>query len=252
VDWLTQCAAVIPCLNEVATIESLVREIQRHLPQVIVVDDGSVDGTAAAAAKAGAEVIRHPGNQGKGMALASGLRRAAERGLTWALTMDGDGQHAPADIPNFLIAATQRRAALVVGNRLAQPHGMPRARLLVNRWMSRKLSRRSGQPLPDSQCGFRLVQLRAWSQLPLETAHFEVESEMLLAFVTAGLPVAFVPIQVIYKSRQSKIHPLIDTWRWFRWWWRRPTKPLAASRRRPIPDWPGLAGVQQDTGAEVE
>src|SRR5262249_43088303 len=155
-----------------------------------------------AAARAGAQVIRHPSNQGKGAALASGLRRATEGGLAWALTMDGDGQHAPADIPVFLRAAQQGGAALVVGNRLAEPRGMPRVRRWVNRWMSRQLSRRAGRPLPDSQCGFRLLQLRAWSQLRLETAHFEVESEMLLAFVAAGLPVEFVPIQVIYKSRQ--------------------------------------------------
>jgi glycosyltransferase involved in cell wall biosynthesis len=245
-----QCAVVIPCLNEAATIESLVKEIRRSLPQVIVVDDGSVDGTAAAAGQAGAEVIRHDRNQGKGASLASGLRRASERNLTWALTMDGDGQHSPADIPLFLRAATQHRAALVVGNRLAEPNGMPRVRLFVNRWMSRQLSRRSGQPLPDSQCGFRLVQLRAWSQLRLETAHFEVESEMLLAFVAAGLPVGFVPIQVIYKSSQSKIHPLIDTWRWFRWW--RGARQLPPSRRQPALDWPGLARVEQDASAEVE
>jgi glycosyltransferase involved in cell wall biosynthesis len=250
VDWPTQCAVIIPCLNEAATIGSLVQEIRRSLPQVIVVDDGSIDGTGEAARKGGAEVIRHHRNQGKGAALASGLRRASERGLAWALTMDGDGQHSPADIANFLPPATQHRAALVVGNRLAEPNGMPWVRLLVNRWMSRKLSRRSGQPLPDSQCGFRLVQLRAWSQLRLSTTHFEVESEMLLAFVAAGLPVEFVPIQVIYKSGQSKIHPLLDTWRWFRWWWR-PGKPPASSRR-PTSDWPGLPGVQQDAGAKVE
>src|SRR5262249_55589615 len=140
--------------------------------------------------------------------------RASARDLTWALTMDGDGQHSPADIPLFLQAAQPGHAALVVGNRLAEPNGMPRVRLLVNRWLSRQLSRRAGQTLPDSQCGFRLVQLQAWSQLRLETAHFEVESEMLLAFVTAGWPVAFIPIQVIYKSQQSKIHPLVDTCRW--------------------------------------
>jgi glycosyltransferase involved in cell wall biosynthesis len=216
---------------------------------VIVVDDGSVDGTGDIARQAGAEVICHSHNQGKGAALASGLRQALARGLSWALTMDGDGQHAPADIPGFLAAATQHRAALIAGNRLATPHGMPGVRLWVNRWMSRQLSRRSGQSLPDSQCGFRLMQLRAWSQLRLETTHFEVESEMLLAFVAAGLPVEFVPIQVIYKSRQSKIHPLIDTWRWFRWWWR---APVHRSGRQSTAGWPGLAGVQQDAGADVE
>jgi len=73
--------------------------------------------------------------------------------------------------------------------------------------------------LPDSQCGFRLIRLARWRELRLTTSRFEVESEMLMAFVRAGACVRFVPVQTIYKTEQSKIHPLRDTVRWFRWWW---------------------------------
>ena len=100
-DWARQCAAVIPCCNEAATIAGLVEQVRQHLPVVVVVDDGSEDGTAEAARRAGAEVIRHERNQGKGAALAAGMRLALERGFGWALMLDGDGQHAPAEIPAF-------------------------------------------------------------------------------------------------------------------------------------------------------
>jgi glycosyltransferase involved in cell wall biosynthesis len=212
------CVVVIPCLNEATRIGSVVRSVQLILQNVIVVDDGSSDGTNQEATEAGAEILRHATNQGKGTAIQSGLARAVERGFEWALLMDGDGQHAASDIPKFL---NETGARLVIGNRMANPEGMPWLRRMVNRWMSVRLSRRSGVDLPDTQCGFRLVHLPSWSNLNLETRHFEVESEMLVAFVEGGYSVKFVPIKVIYKKHASKISPVVDTFRWFRWWWRR-------------------------------
>lgn len=216
-DWPSQCAAVIPCLNEAASIESLVQQVREQLPRVFVVDDGSTDSTGKLASRAGGEVLRHDITQGKGAALVAGWRTARERGFSWAMTLDGDGQHSPADIPAFLRCADRTGAALIVGNRMGDAGQMPWLRRQVNRWMSRRLSRLSGRELPDSQCGLRLVDLRALSKLDLVTRHFEIESEVLLAFVGAGYPVAFVPIRVIYKSARSKIHPWRDTVRWFRW-----------------------------------
>lgn len=215
--WPSQCAAVIPCLNEAATIEPLVRQVREQLPGVIVVDDGSTDSTHQLASRAGAEVLRHETTLGKGAALLAGWRRARERGFDWAMTLDGDGQHSPDDIPAFLRCADRTGAALIVGNRMGDVGQMPWLRRQVNRWMSRRLSRLAGCELPDSQCGFRLVDLRVLSKLNLVTRHFEIESEVLLAFVGAGHPVAFVPVRAIYKSSQSKIHPWRDTVRWFRW-----------------------------------
>ena len=224
-DWTRQCAAVIPCFNEAASIQEVVAGVRRFLSNVIVVDDGSTDATAVRATSAGADVVRHPVNRGKGAALQSGWRQAREKGFVWAMTLDGDGQHSPEDIPAFFAAAEKSGAPMLVGNRMDHPEGMPWLRRQVNRWMSRRLSRFVGAPLADSQCGFRLVNLDALSRLRLAADRFEIESEMLVAFLAAGRQVAFIPIQAIYKSNLSKIHPLVDTWRWFRWWFARHKRP---------------------------
>jgi glycosyltransferase involved in cell wall biosynthesis len=219
-NWTTQCAVVIPCLNEAASIEQVVSSARRFAEAVFVIDDGSHDGTGTVAKSAGAEVLRHELSRGKGAALQTVWAHARKLGFRWILTMDGDGQHSAKDIPNFFESAERTGAALVVGNRMEKPEGMPRVRRLVNRWMSRRISALAGMPLPDSQCGFRLMNVEGWVALPVSAAHFEIESEVLLAFARRGRPIEFVPIEVIYKNEQSKIHPVRDTMRWFRWWWR--------------------------------
>ena len=205
------CAVVVPCYNEAKTIAALVVSIRRFVQHIIVVDDGSTDGTAAQAKSAGAVVVSHPVNRGKGAALRTGLEHARQSGFDWALTMDGDGQHAPEDIAVFFERAVLKHAALVVGNRFHAAHRIPLLRRCINRIMSRRISKLAGVTLPDSQCGFRLMNLDAWARLPLTMDRFETESELLLEFIRAGLVVEFVPVQVIYHSNGSKINPLLDT-----------------------------------------
>ena len=211
---------MIPCLNEEATIAEVVTAVKRYFEKVMVVDDGSTDQTAMRAEKAGAAVLRNATSLGKGAALRKGWDRLREEGFQWAISLDGDGQHAPNDIPAFFRCAEEMTPSLVVGNRMHCLDSMPWVRRAVNRWMSRRLSKATGITLPDSQCGFRLMNLADYSTLQLRTSHFEVESEVLLAFVKAGKRVEFVPIRTIYKAEQSKISPVKDTIRWFRWWWR--------------------------------
>ena len=229
-DWTRKCATVIPCLNEAATIGKVVTGVRRHLPTVLVVDDGSLDSTARDAARAGAEVIRLSRNTGKGAALRVGWQQARDRGFTWALNLDGDGQHAPDEIPKFFASVERTRAVMVIGNRMDRAEAMPWLRRRVNRWMTRRLSRLTGVPLADSQCGFRLLNLDVAARLPLSTEHFEIESELLVAFLATDCRVAFVPVQAIYKSNPSKIHPLVDGWRWVRWWFAQRMPPATEPR----------------------
>ena len=217
-DWKRECAVIIPCFNEARNIAELVRSVRLFLPNVIVVDDGSTDGTSEKAARAGAAVVRHDRNLGKGTALRSGCRQAREQGFQWALMMDGDGQHAPEDIAVILARAETTNTQLVIGNRMENAVAIPWVRRHANRWMTRRLSNLTGMALADSQCGFRLVKLDVWAALRLTTRRFEIESELLVTFIAAGCRPEFVPIQVIYNARQSKIRVISDSWRWFRWW----------------------------------
>lgn len=217
IGW-TNCAAVIPCSNEGGSIAALVRGVCQYLSSVIIVDDGSTDGTTLAASEAGATVISHGRNLGKGAALRTGLSAVRKSGFEWAVTLDGDGQHAPEDFPALVRCAEQTGALLVVGNRLHNARAMPWLRRQVNRWMSRQLSQCAGKHLPDSQCGFRLIHLESWAGLSLNTRHFEIESEMLMSFLAVEHPVAFVPVRVIARARGSHIRPVADAWRWWKWW----------------------------------
>ncbi len=225
IDWPQQCAVVIPCRNEGASIAHLIRNLRGIFPTLLVIDDGSTDDTNTQARAAGAEVVSVASSTGKGAALRAGWNRARELGFAWVLCMDGDGQHAAADIPKFLQCADQTGASLVIGNRMNDASRMPRVRRWVNRWMSRRISAMAGRAVPDSQCGFRLMRLSALDTVRLSSAHFEIESEQVLAFIAAGERVEFVPVEVIYGSEHSKIHPVQDTLRWFRWRrsWRSPS-----------------------------
>ena len=217
-DWQAACAGVIPCLNEEGAIGPLVEAVRGYVSTVFVVDDGSTDATADRARAAGATVLANPEGPGKGAALRIGWQHAREHQFRWALTMDGDGQHSAEDIPALIECAERTSAALVCGDRMGQASRMPPLRRWVNRWMSRRLSILSGQSLPDSQCGFRLMELHYWAQLPVRARHFEIESEVLFLFAQAGFPIRFVPIATVYKQEQSKIHAWRDSLRWLQWY----------------------------------
>lgn len=236
------CAAVIPCYNEESTIGPLVLALRQQLALVAVVDDGSNDQTAPLAKSAGALLLRHERNCGKGASLQTGLSHLLNLGFEWAVTLDGDGQHDLADLPAILQCAEQTGALLVIGNRMPQAQTMSPLRRWVNRWMSRKLSQRAGRPLPDTQCGFRLIHLPTWASLRHDARHFEVESEMLMAFLEAKHPVEFVPVRVVVGARKSRIHPITDSLRWWKWWRSlKQTSPALATREVGKSPYPALA-----------
>ena len=209
-------AAVIPAYQEEKHVAEVVRRTLMQLPNVVVVDDGSSDATAEEARKVGADVIIHEQNRGKGESIKSGFRYWLEHGSTWVIILDGDGQHLPEEIPNFLNAAEASRAKLLVGTRMNNVREMPLVRRAVNRYMSRKISRVCGQDIPDTQCGFRMVHRDIIPDLLGGTERFDYETEMLILASRGGCPIASVPISTVYSDEVSSIHPVRDTLRFFK------------------------------------
>ncbi|MCX7819333.1 MAG: glycosyltransferase family 2 protein [Kiritimatiellae bacterium] len=208
--------AVIPAYAEEERIGPVVAAARAHGVHVLVVDDGSPDRTAEVARAAGAEVIRHPENRGKGQALQTGFRRAAELGCEAVITLDGDGQHDPAEIPRFIEAYERTRIPVLIGNRMWDCRGMPLVRRLTNRFMSWLLSREMRRYLPDTQCGYRLFRTDLLRFVETESDRFAAESEILLRLAARGLRMDSVRIRTIYRGERSKIRPLADTIRFCR------------------------------------
>lgn len=209
-------SAVIPAYFEEKHIGDVVRRARAQLDHVLVVDDGSADQTADFARAAGAEVMVHPVNRGKGEAIRSGLRHWFERGLHYIVILDGDGQHLPEEIDRFIASASSTGAGLLIGTRMDDLAGMPLVRRAVNRYMSNKISRICGQRIPDTQCGFRMLHRDLIPHLLAGGDRFEYETEMLIVASRKGYQIASVPISTVYSDEVSSIHPVRDTIRFFK------------------------------------
>lgn len=190
---------LIPAYNAQATIAAVVEQARRHLAPVLVVDDGSTDQTGAAAEAAGAIVLRHPGNRGKGAALQTGFAYAVQRGAQAVLTLDADGQHDPAEAAKLLAAAAATPGSLVIGVRSFDPTLMPRRSRIGNNISTFFISRFAGRPHRDTQSGFRVYPRRLLTA-PLRTRHFDTETELVLWAAKLGVPLCEVPIQTIYSG----------------------------------------------------
>jgi len=205
--------AVIPAYNEQRLIASVVEGAARRVERVFAVDDGSTDGTAAAAEGAGATVIAHQRNMGKGAALSTGLARAVEEGFRGAVTLDGDGQHDPSEIPGLVGEFESSGADIVVGTRMANAAGMPFIRLATNAVTSLIVTLTAGQRITDSQSGFRVFRCATAARLPVVSSRFDAETEILIRAARAGMKIREVPVSTIYGPEKSKINPLLDTCR---------------------------------------
>lgn len=210
--------AVIPAYNCAATVGDVIRGVRAHLDRVVVVDDGSADGTTAAAEAAGAVVSRLAVNQGKGAALLHGVELALAGEPAALLLLDADGQHDPADIPAFLAAWDAREGDLVIGTRMRSADDIPRARYWTNRIGSRILSWMTGWDVEDSQSGYRLIAAPLMRKLlPFRSRGYAVESEMLIKCANRRARLAQVPIRTIYEGNPSHYKPLVDTVRISLW-----------------------------------
>jgi glycosyltransferase involved in cell wall biosynthesis len=206
---------VIPAYQEEKKIAEVVKAALKYCDRVFVVDDGSSDQTAHCADQAGARVVKHAVNQGKGVALQSGFKAAQEMGCEAVITLDADGQHDPAEIPRFMEAYERTGIPVLVGNRMANSEGMPLIRRWTNRYMSWMLSRAMRQYVPDTQCGYRLYRCDIIPFVATNSERFAAESEILLHIAMRGIRMDSVHISTIYSNEKSKISPIMDTVRFF-------------------------------------
>ena len=209
--------ALIPAYNAEKTIGNVVRKTLRKVGRCIVINDGSDDGTGNAAVDAGAELIIHVSNCGKGAAIRTGLNCLRKISYKYVVLLDADGQHEPGEIARLVQAAQRRRAHLVCGNRMSKPEGMPFIRRTTNNVMSKIVSKLCRVNLADTQCGYRLLSRRAVESLRLTKSNFEVDTEILYQVSQKGFKVTEVTISSIYTEKSSSnIHPFSDTIRFFR------------------------------------
>ncbi len=202
--------ALVPAYQAAGTVGEVVQGLLRHVPHVLVVDDGSADGTAQKAAAAGAEVLRLPVNSGKGSAERAGLGRLLDSDATHICFVDADGQHDPEDLPK-LLAAAREGDAFIIGTRMACPEEIPSVRYRTNQIGSRILTRMTGLEIEDGQSGYRVVSADLLRRLRLSARGYLIETEMLLKAAPHLTRFRHVPVRVLYGG-SSHYRPFRDTW----------------------------------------
>jgi glycosyltransferase involved in cell wall biosynthesis len=201
-----QRAYLIPAYQASRSLKLLLDDLRAHDPQgaLLVVDDGSSDGTGDIARAAGIDVVTHAENRGKGMALKTGFTWLSERGFETAVTVDADGQH-PAEDAVMLAKHDAPRAAIVLGVRNLARDGAPKPNQLSNRFSNWWVSRFAGVKLSDTQCGLRRYPLQATLGLSSDARGYGFESDLLVRAARAAIPIVEVPVRVIYPPKAERV-----------------------------------------------
>lgn len=197
----------MPAYNEGRYIGSLVLKARQYGAEVLVVDDGSTDDTSKIATLAGATVIRHKENKGKGAAIQSILAEASKRKPDTLVLLDADSQHNPEDIP-LLVEPISRGFDLVIGSRVRERSNIPPYRRIGQRVLSYLSHILSGEKVADSECGFRALSPKAVAELRLRQDGFAIEAEMLSVATEKGFALTEVPISALYTKDGSTLNPV--------------------------------------------
>ncbi len=198
----------IPAFNEEKSIAKVIIKAKEFSDEIIVCNDGSTDMTGEIAGALGATVIRHERNLGKGAALASLLQEASKSKPRVVVSIDGDGQHDPADIPKVIRPVLDGEADLVVGARPMETGIMPKERIIGNKVLDEVTSRKAGMRIKDTQSGFRAYSFQALERLDFTERGMSVESQTLIDAAKAGLRIAEVPVATTYEGIEAKRSPL--------------------------------------------
>ena len=208
-DWL----AALPVYNEVNYVDAILDEVQQYAANVLVVDDGSSDGTAELLARRDdIEVIRHPKNRGYGAALISAFEHAMEIGYEGIVTLDCDGQHQPRRIPEFIQAATD--ADIVSGSRYLEQYdggdAPPAERMRINQKITRELNQRLGFQLTDAFCGFKAYRTSGLRKIRITDQGYAMPLQLWVEAAAANLRVIEVPVPLIYLDLERSFGGALD------------------------------------------
>ncbi len=197
---------LIPTYNNAGTLLQVIDDVRRYASDIMVVNDGSTDNTAALlATQHDVRVISYPKNRGKGHALKLGLREAARLGYAYAITIDSDGQHYADDIAVFVEAAERQPDTLFVGARNLQAENMPQRNTFANRFSNFWYWAETGIRLTDTQSGFRLYPLAKLVGTHFIASRYEFEVEVLVRAAWKGIKVENVPIKVYYPPAEERV-----------------------------------------------
>jgi len=205
---------VIPAFNAAATIADVVEETRALGFPLLVVDDGSTDGTAERISGLDVRVQRHSVNRGKGAALRTGFSWALENGFTAVVTLDSDGQHDPTAIPRLVAAAREREFDILIASRSSQFAKMAGLRNSWNRFGVWCVKKKTGFEITDSQSGFRYYSARLLRSVTLTASGYEMEMEVLMKAWRAGFSIGSLPVAARVADGRSTSHfrPVRDTW----------------------------------------
>lgn len=206
----SEICVVIPAYNASKTIGDVVRGALKHIPKVIVADDGSSDDTGKIAFSAGAEILTIGENRGKGNALKMLFQRAAEEGYDTVISMDADGQHDSDEIPRFIAEHLRYPDSIIVGTRMHEKEKIPRARYNSMHIARFYVSLVANQFVEDTQCGYRLYPLSIIGNIKLVTEKYVTETELLMKAGDMGKQIRFVNIRTIYGENGSHFRPVTD------------------------------------------
>ncbi len=209
---------LIPAYNVEPYIGKLLEQAVLHIParMIVVIDDGSRDRTAEIAASKSVNLLLHSYNRGKGAALQTGFDYLLNQGADWVITIDGDLQHDPSMLPDFIEQAKQNDYDIAIGTRQRNMGGMPWERRFSNWGTSLLLSIITGQKIGDSQSGYRLIRCSLLKGLKFDCTGYDFETEFLLKLSRAGARMGAVNIPTLYEGAPSSINSFIDTLKFFR------------------------------------
>lgn len=198
---------IIPTYNNAGTVVSVAEKALEYLPTVIVVNDGSTDGTEKLLADMGKRitVAGYTRNRGKGHALTVGFNKAKELGFKYAITIDADGQHKPEDIPLLLKAEVDNPGAIIIGSRDLEGKDMSKGSIFANKFSNFWFTVQTGLNLPDTQTGYRLYPLEKLHWTGLITSRYESELEFLVFAQWNNTSIVSVPINVYYPPQEERV-----------------------------------------------